>query len=194
MAVNANAGQPDGGDPNRVRCLYCGANNFPASPACWQCGRKLQAARTGPSSTASASPAAREDPLLPAFSAPLSAKSFTGVNPALAGKAAAALGLIFPWVGLPVGIVFLMLDDERKVKLGWATIWWSVLGTILSVLTLALPFGALWGMMKALAPHGGAPGGGIPSGLPGGLPGGIPTIPGLGPDGFLLFLWAALRL
>lgn len=191
MAANQSAGQPDGGDPNRVRCLYCGANNFPASPTCWQCGRKLQAARTEPSVAASAaSPAAREDAGLPAFSAPLAQKSLGGVNPALAGKAAAALGLIFPWVGLPVGIVFLMLDDERKVKLGWATIWWSVLGTILSVLTLALPFGALWGMMKALAPHGGAPGG-----LPGGgIPGGVPSLPGADPDGFLMLLWDALRL
>ncbi|MDQ2801126.1 MAG: hypothetical protein M3Y13_15955 [Armatimonadota bacterium] len=191
MGDDASVGQPGGGDQNRVRCLYCGANNFPASPNCWQCGRKLQAARTGPSAAASASStAAREDPGLPAFSAPLSAKSLSGVNPALAGKAAAALGLIFPWVGLPVGMVFLMLDDERKVKLGWATIWWSVLGTILSVLTLVLPFGALWGMLKAFAPHGGAPGGGIP----GGLPGGIPTIPGVDPNGFLMLLWAALRL
>jgi hypothetical protein len=186
MAAEEKTANADGGDQKRVRCLYCGANNFPASPTCWQCGRKLQAARAGSSpAPSSASPGAREGLVSPALSTPLAQTSFSGVNPALAGKAAAALGLIFPWVGLPVGIVFLMLDDERKVKLGWATIWWSVLGTIVSVLTLLLPFGALWAMLKALAPHGG----GLPTGVPGG---GIPTMPSVDPEGFLAFLYAML--
>ena len=93
---------------------------------------------------------------------------------ALAMRAAAALGLMLPFVGIPVGIVFLMLDDSRKAQIGWVTLGWSIAGTILNTILLILP---LWGLFKALLPHG-SPG-----------PSGIPSIPGLpGANGTELIL------
>jgi hypothetical protein len=100
-----------------------------------------------------------------------------GVNPSLAPKAAAALGLTMPWAGLPIGIVFLMLDDARKAKIGWIAIGWSVVGTVLNLL-LSLPLLlAIWSLIKS---HGAAPGGGLPS-----IPG-VPGMPSLGGGAILL--------
>ena len=160
-----------GGDAARVRCLYCGANNFPASPTCWQCGRPLKAAPagTGPAVGALASPTLPGTPVVSRL--PVAAE--TG----LANKAAAALGLMFPYVGLPVGIVFLMLDDPRKTQLGWATIGWSVLGSVLNGIAFTLLGGMLLAALKALMPHGA--GGAAPS---------IPGVPDMGGDGAGLLL------
>ena len=96
---------------------------------------------------------------------------------ALAPKAAAALGLTFPYVGLPVGIVFLMLDDPRKTQLGWITIGWSIAGSVLNVVALAATVGPLLAALKALAPHGA--GGAAPT---------IPGMPDVGGDGLRAFL------
>ena len=163
-------GPSGGGETARVRCAYCGANNFPAAAACWQCGRPLQPLRTG----AAAPPMTR--PPRPAFLKPR--VPLGGGDPELASKAAAALGLLFPWAGLPIGLAFLMLDDPRKVRLGWIAIGWSVAGTIIGGLLLVLPLLTLWPLMKSLLSHPGA-GGGIP-GLPA-TPGGGEEILGLPP-------------
>lgn len=87
----------------------------------------------------------------------------------LAPKAAAAMGMLFPYVGLPAGILFLMLDSPRKTQLGWLMIVWSIVGTVLNSIALALTLGPVWAVLRGLAPH---PGGG-----------GTPAIPGLPADG-----------
>lgn len=96
----------------------------------------------------------------------------------LAPKAAAALGMLFPLVGLPTGLVFLMLDDPRKTQIGWILIGWSLAGTLLSVVPLLLSLGPLLAVLRGLQPHPG------PS---------TPAIPGLPTDGseglFLLLAW-----
>ena len=92
---------------------------------------------------------------------------------------AAALGLMFPLVGLPAGMIFLMLDDPRKTQLGWLLIGWSVAGSILSILPLLLALGPIWALLRGALPH---PGGSSPS-IPG-LPGGLGS-PG---DGLILLL------
>jgi len=96
----------------------------------------------------------------------------------LAPKAAAALGLLFPLIGLPAGMIFLMLDDPRKTQLGWILIGWSLAGTLLSVLPLLLTLGPLLAVLRGLLPHSGSP---------------APAIPGLPTDGgeglFLLLAW-----
>ncbi len=154
----------------RIRCLYCGANNFPNAPTCWQCSRPLRAAKSGPATAASPapsvpSPGSPEPTEYARLAAQTDARfRSTNVNPATAGKAAAALGLMFPYIGLPVGIVFLMLDDARKVQLGWITIWWSVVGSVANGLLLVPLIMQLMGGLKGLIPHG-QPGGGLP-GLP----------------------------
>ena len=166
-----------GGDAARVRCLYCGANNFPASPTCWQCKRPLKAAPAG---------ASGPSPAFPALAGSPAASRLPLADTALAPKAAAALGLMFPYVGLPVGIVFLMLDDPRKTQLGWVTIGWSVLGSVLNAVAIAATLGPLLAALKALSPHGA--GGAAPT---------IPGIPDMGGDGLrslLPWLLAGLYL
>lgn len=83
---------------------------------------------------------------------------------------------MFPYVGLPLGIVFLMLDDPRKTQLGWLTIGWSVLGTVLNSISLIVLLLPLLGALKGL-PH---PGGAAPSALP--------SVPDIGGDGAGLLL------
>jgi hypothetical protein len=52
--------------------------------------------------------------------------------------AAAAMGLLFPAIAIPVGIVFLMLDDRRKASVGWANILWGIGGSVLHVIVTGL--------------------------------------------------------
>jgi len=81
------------------------------------------------------------------------------VDPDLAPKAAAALGLMFPIFAIPAGIIFLMLDDARKVRLGWITIWWSVGGSVIGFILSLMTLGPFMGALHALIPHGGGGGG-----------------------------------
>jgi hypothetical protein len=91
---------------------------------------------------------------------------------ALAPKVAAALGMMFPYIGLPAGMIFLMLDDPRKTQLGWLLIGWSVAGTVINVVSLAITLGPLWALLRGMMPH---PGGGAAPSIPG-----LPTDGGLG--------------
>ena len=90
------------------------------------------------------------------------------------------MGMLFPYVGLPAGILFLMLDDPRKTQLGWMMIVWSVVGTVLNSIALALTLGPVWAVLRSLTPHPG--GGGTPS-----IPG-LPTEGGAGGDGLFLLV------
>ena len=161
-----------GGETGRVRCLYCGANNFPASAACWQCGRPLKAV---PAGAAVAQPVPLPAPLAGTAAAQRPVAVGPSAQSTLAPKAAAALGLMFPFIGLPVGMVFLMLDDPRKTQIGWMMIGWSVLGTVLNSIAFSVLLGLLAPLLKGI-PH------------PGGSPGGLPGVPDMGGDGANLML------
>jgi hypothetical protein len=175
MAVSPSNTEP-GAEAGRIRCLYCGANNFPASPACWQCGRPLKAVPAGTAEAGAAPPPAPILGIEGSGAAPRPSASRPNAESALAPKAAAALGLMFPYVGLPLGIVFLMLDDPRKTQLGWLTIGWSVLGTVLNTVSLLVLLLPLLGALKGLPHPGGA------------APGGLPSVPDIGGDGAGLLL------
>lgn len=72
--------------------------------------------------------------------------------------------MLFPFIGLPAGMIFLMLDDPRKTQIGWLLIGWSIAGSVLSVISLAVTLGPVWAVLHGLLPH---PGGGAPPSLPG---------------------------
>lgn len=172
MSIPQNSpgsGGRDNGDESRVRCLYCGANNFDTSPTCWQCSRPLQPMRQAPqpqsppyAGSAFASPSVTPTPAS-------YARPATAINTGLATKSAALLGLMFPFIGLPVGMVFLMLDDARKTQIGWITIGWSIAGSILNTIILAALLGPTLAALKSFIPHA--------------APGGLPTLPSMGGDG-----------
>lgn len=159
-----------GGDAGRVRCLYCGANNFPASVACWQCSRPLRTMPDPANASVQAGPLVPPNNPLSTGTPPLGAAVRPSLTESpLAAKAAAALGMMFPYVGLPAGMIFLMLDDPRKTQLGWLLIGWSLAGTLISIISLAATLGPIWVVLRGMLPH---PGGGAP-----------PAIPGLPTDG-----------
>ena len=160
---NFQPGSELGGELGRIRCVYCGANNFPTSGICWQCGRPLKAAQVGVSETVTETMRARAADLA-VQPAPLES--------ALAPKAAAALGMLFPYIGLPVGIIFLMLDDSRKTRIGWITIGWSLVGCVINGIVLGVLLVPALAFLKDILPH---PGGSAPVGFPG-----LPNSSGIG--------------
>lgn len=106
---------------DRVVCAQCGANNFATQAACWKCGNALTAAPAGiPQSAVAVARPAVASPESPA-----------------ALWASLALGVLLPVVSIPVGLVFLMLDDRRKAQIGWWNIIAGAIGTILSLLVTA---------------------------------------------------------
>lgn len=178
-APQSPSSQP-GGEAGRVRCLYCGANNFPTSATCWQCSRPLKAMPDTPVAAQNAA-----SPSLPSsFPGALPPTRPVRAESPLAPKAAAAMGMLFPYVGLPAGILFLMLDDPRKTQLGWMMIIWSIVGTVLNSIALALTLGPVWAVLRTLTPH---PGGGAAPSIPG-----LPADGGLGGDGLFLVMFHLL--
>lgn len=107
---------------DRVACPKCGSNNFATQARCWSCGTPLGGGAPAPASGAAP------------VSAPLPSSQ---ANPATAIWACVALGLLFPFVAVPVGIVFLMLDDKRKGQIGWQAILWGSVGTVVQMIATA---------------------------------------------------------
>lgn len=120
--------------PGRTLCPRCGSNNFDTQAACWKCGAALGARAAAPRPAA---PAASPAPGVPLPPAP--------VDPAVATGAAVSLAFLMPFIAVPVGLVFLMLDDRRKVQLGRLTLFW---GTVFSVLHLLV---TVWLFNEAVA-------------------------------------------
>jgi hypothetical protein len=127
----------------RVVCASCSANNFATQAACWKCGKALLATASappsGPSTANTASLFASPSPALAtpgvSYERPIAAEY---VSPSTATAAAVVLGLLFPALAIPVGIIFLMLDNKRKAAIGWQNIIWGVVGSVLHlIVTLA---------------------------------------------------------
>jgi hypothetical protein len=159
--TSSNVGQSSA---KRITCSQCGANNYVGGTHCWQCGKPLNGAVAATPATALpqqtySPPSPLQEPQIITAGTVRSPQQVIlpgeRVDPDLAMKAAAALGFMFPIVGLPVGIVFLMLDDARKVKIGWATIWWSVAGSAIGIILSLISIVPFLGALHGLAPHGG---------------------------------------
>ena len=157
----------------RVVCLQCGANNFDTQAACWKCGASLASVSAGPPPPASVRPngsvvggvgGTRPSAPSPLAVAPASAFQSSTVDPSVALWSAIALGVLFPFFAIPVGIVFLMLDDRRKAELGRITLVWGILGTIFHTLVTAWMIKGAVDQVRAYVPflnRGGASGGAI---------------------------------
>lgn len=135
----------------RTICSQCGANNFQTQAACWKCGAALFSgsvppAGGGAASGPSARPASAAAPVLPA-SPP--------VDPVVASASAIALAALFPYVALPVGIVFLMLDDRRKLEIGRVAIVAGLIFTIAHSLFFAWLTKAAWDQARGFLPGAG---------------------------------------
>ena len=102
----------------RVVCPKCGANNFDTQAACWQCSASLAG---GVSGGGSAFAPARPTPSPGAPAAmPASALGMhqSPVDPSIAIWWAVIFAVLLPSVAIPVGMIFCMLDDRRKMEIG----------------------------------------------------------------------------
>ena len=173
----------------RLTCPRCGANNFETVTTCWKCSAPLNGAgHVNAASSASSASAASTfaggynagaeraaSAAAPAvFMTPPAAS--TG-DSGVAIRAAIALALTFPWIGLPVGWCFMMIEDRRKQAIGRVCAVWSM-GAL--VFHLLITFVLLQSAMSQILPilmgvakaqgggNGGAPNLNIPGGLGGG--------------------------
>lgn len=133
---------------DRRVCSRCGANNFATQAACWKCGAPLAAGgpSPAPASPPMTSPAATT---APGFSAAAPARS---VDPAVAIWAAVALAFFFPFLAVPVGLVFLMLDDRRRAELGKIALIWGVIFSVLHLLLTWWMLAAAIGQLRNVSP------------------------------------------
>lgn len=141
----------------RIACSRCGANNFDTVTSCWKCSAPLGAAPAGavlpPLVAPNPAPLyAQERPL---HAAPLPAPLPTAVpgDQNMAKRAAVLLGLTLPFIGLPVGWVFMMIPDRGRQTIGR----WCATASIISlfihiVLFYAVAASAVPLMLKLLGP------------------------------------------
>ena len=167
--------------PGRVVCARCGANNFDTQAACWKCGAPLTAGSgfTGgqvpPSSGARLAPPV--SPTAVPASAPAPEMGYRPVaatmDPSVATWSAIALALFFPFVAVPVGVVFLMLDDRRKAEIGRIALLWGLVFSVVQTLgSLWMVQGTIRETMGLVRTFGGRMGGSASGGTGGGLGGG----------------------
>ena len=154
----------------RRTCNRCGANNFDTVTACWKCGAPLASGAVSKPVQPAYAP---ERPIAPAYTAPAVAGYADG-DTAMANRAAVFLALTLPFIGLPVGWIFMMIEERRKQAVGRLCATRSLIALVLHlVVTAALVAGAVPYLLQYMdsgrrgGSNSGASGG--LDGLPGGL-------------------------
>ncbi len=146
--------QPTG----RLTCPRCGANNFDTVSVCWKCAAPLAAAPSMQPirmDSPAQPPIAIERPVSAYAPAPIyppaSPPYMPGVgsgDPGVARRAAILLALTLPWIGLPVGWVFMMIEDSRKQAVGRVCAAWSMIALVFHLLLMFVAAQSLGGMLK----------------------------------------------
>jgi hypothetical protein len=120
----------------RLTCPRCGANNFDTVTACWKCSAPLTAGGAAPVAAAPyAVPETRVSMPSPMM-APTAAYPVSSGDSGVARRAAIALALTLPWLGLPVGWVFMMIEDSRKQAIGRVCVIWSMIALVFHLLLM----------------------------------------------------------
>ncbi len=142
----------------RVVCPRCGANNFDTVATCWKCQAPITAAagsRLRSMVEVPNAPIAR----MPAVVTPVGGSG----DPALSKRAALWLALSMPYIGLPVGWAFMMMNDQERQAIGKFCVNWSMIAMVFHLLLMWVSFEAfvptlqaMVGMAAKLAPHGAA--------------------------------------
>jgi len=138
---------PGPASTSRLVCPKCSANNFNTQAACWQCGAGLRGNGV-PSAMRAADGAGTPSPT-PLPLTPARPDSIPS-DPAVAVWAAILLALFFPYVAVPVGIVFLMLDDRRKAEIGRIALVAGIVFTIAQSLVMTFFIKAAWDQVRGL--------------------------------------------
>ena len=126
----------------RLVCPRCGANNFDTVAACRKCGAPLSGAvSAGVSAPPMAPPvvpratSGYERPSSPSTGVAFVSAVPTG-DPAVARRAALALALTIPWLGLPIGWAFMMVEDSRRQAIGRLCAVWSMIALVFHLLLM----------------------------------------------------------
>ncbi len=110
------------GTSGRWTCAKCGANNFDTVTACWKCNTTKHAGSSSPQYA----PSMGERPMQYAPAAPVMSPSIAlQGDPGTAKRAALLLAFTLPFIGLPVGWVFMMMEDYRRQAIGRFCVLWS---------------------------------------------------------------------
>ena len=165
----------------RLTCPRCGANNFDTVTSCWKCGAPVGAAGMAPSAPAptvnTPAPTAYVQERAPAAYSQPAPMSYTAPAPAITGdsgvarRAAIALALTIPFVGLPVGWVFMMIEDRNKQAIGRVCAVWSMIGLVLHLILTYFMVQGTVKMLGSLLPQVMAGAAASRRASPGGLPG-----------------------
>ncbi len=117
----------------RISCPLCGANNFDTVTVCWKCGASLAGGQSRPPTSSGTAATGASHP-------PQHVSGVAGYSSAAGRSTHAAfwLGLLFPYIGLPVGLVFMMLDDDRRYEIGRLCVIWSCVSLAVHILVLML--------------------------------------------------------
>lgn len=67
-----------------------------------------------------------------------------------AKRAAIALALTIPWIGLPVGWVFMMIEDSRRQAIGRVCVNWSLIALVFHLLLMFVAAQAAGGLLQTL--------------------------------------------
>lgn len=128
----------------RITCPKCGANNFDKVTTCWKCHATIGSGASASSSTANQTVAVQPSNLGYPASPPIQERAPYAQPPisnfsqpvrdgdmGMAKRAAFLLAMTFPWIGLPVGWVFMMLQDKQKQTVGRFCASWSIFSFVL---------------------------------------------------------------
>lgn len=118
-------------------CPRCGANNFENVPDCWKCHAALASSGAPGLAPVFGTPQDLREPRV--FPGSLSAPAIGLIAPGDEGaarRAAVLLALTMPWLGLPVGWIFIMMQDARRQAIGRFCVAWSFGALILHLLLL----------------------------------------------------------
>ncbi len=145
----------------RVTCPKCGANNFDTVTTCYRCQSSLITGAQQPApmqgGTAMATdragkPVPMNAPLPPAMNPMMNAPAQPpmmsspppaympdygnggGGDPAMARRAAVLLALTIPFIGLPVGWAFMMMEDRKRQAIGRYCANWSMIALVFHLL------------------------------------------------------------
>jgi hypothetical protein len=122
----------------RLTCPRCGANNFDTVTACWKCSAPLSAGSAAPAAAMPASPYAPPEraPMAAPIMSPAVHYPVPAGDSGVARRAAIALALTFPWLGLPVGWIFMMIEDRSRQAIGRVCVIWSMIALVFHLLLM----------------------------------------------------------
>lgn len=126
----------------RIVCARCGSNNFDTVTACWKCGAPISAGSQPTAGYGQQNPGGyvpTPNPP-PSFVDGMTSRA-VGVGMAVgdaakSNRAAFWLGMLFPYLGLPIGLAFMMCDDRRRQEVGRLCIMWSILSGVVHCLLM----------------------------------------------------------